>query len=440
MDKVTVSVIIPVYNAARYLQETLESVMTQSLRDLEIICVDDGSEDESVEIIETYMQQDARISLYHQTEKSDNAALARNLGIEKSKGEYLIFLDADDVFEKDMIFKAYQKAQDTDAEIVMFNIYIQDTCAKMDLYIGGFYDQSILYGREIIVPEKEINNLFHIMGESVCNKLYKRNVIVNNEIQFRPIRQCDDWEFGALAVCYAHKVALLNERLLRYRRDAENSQTSDYSINWSAGFWASYYLKEQLLSRGLYGKYKVPYAKKAVGKILYYLRNLYTMDAYREFFCFIKENIHKLDIINALREDVNAEEFLEKLDLIMQSETAEEYLFKITRSTDLYHAGCFRLPISVGNKRRKVVLYGAGQEGRKIYNALKCESDIEIVGWLDRRHKEYGWGIKAPESIVDMEYDYVFIAIRSRRISAQVKEYLINLGCEEGRVIEMIKN
>ena len=93
---VKVSIIIPVYNCETYLEQCIKSVFRQSIKDLEIICINDGSTDSSVEIIEQLQKEDGRIILYHQ--ENQGAGAARNLGIRKAEGKYIAFLDADDYF------------------------------------------------------------------------------------------------------------------------------------------------------------------------------------------------------------------------------------------------------------------------------------------------------------------------------------------------------
>ena len=103
LEEIKISIIMPVYNAEKYLCEALDSVRNQTLKEIEIICVDDGSTDRSVEILSEYQKKDSRIKVLHQTEPSAGAALARNLGLQEARGEYLSFLDADDLFEPDLL-------------------------------------------------------------------------------------------------------------------------------------------------------------------------------------------------------------------------------------------------------------------------------------------------------------------------------------------------
>ena len=96
MKDIKVSVIMPVYNAAEYLSRTLDDVTNQTLRDIQIICVDDGSKDNSREIVKEYQKKDERIQLVEQENK--NAGAARNHGMQYAKGKYVVFWDSDDLF------------------------------------------------------------------------------------------------------------------------------------------------------------------------------------------------------------------------------------------------------------------------------------------------------------------------------------------------------
>ena len=103
-----ISIVVPVYNTAKYLKENLDSITEQTLSDIEIICIDDGSTDDSLKILYDYAKKDSRIKVLRQTNQF--AGVARNNGMKKAKGEYIIFLDSDDVFEKDMLEKMYSAA------------------------------------------------------------------------------------------------------------------------------------------------------------------------------------------------------------------------------------------------------------------------------------------------------------------------------------------
>ena len=117
---VKVSVIIPVYNVEPYLKQCMDSVVGQTLKDIEIICVDDGSTDNSLDILREYAAEDSRIQIIEQ--KNAGAGAARNNGMRYATGKYLSFLDSDDFFEPRMLEKAYDLAEKDQADFVAYKI------------------------------------------------------------------------------------------------------------------------------------------------------------------------------------------------------------------------------------------------------------------------------------------------------------------------------
>ena len=107
MSEIKVSVIMPVYNAETYLEEAIECLICQTLKEIEIICVDDGSTDRSLEILEEYSKRDDRIKILHQ--RNLYAGVARNNGLKQANGEFVIFLDSDDLFERGLLEKTYKQ-------------------------------------------------------------------------------------------------------------------------------------------------------------------------------------------------------------------------------------------------------------------------------------------------------------------------------------------
>ena len=117
-----ISVIVPIYNAELYLEQCIESVLNQTLRDIELLLIDDGSTDSSFLICEKYKKRDNRIQLY--TNKNVGQGLERNFGIKKSTGEYIAFLDSDDQYKENMLEKLYQRAIETNADIALHNRFV----------------------------------------------------------------------------------------------------------------------------------------------------------------------------------------------------------------------------------------------------------------------------------------------------------------------------
>lgn len=125
MNKTLCSIIIPNYNGAKFVCETIDSVLKQTYKNFEIIIVDDGSSDSSPQIIRNYIDKDNRIKLYHRNTKNKGASVCRNIGIEKSTGDYIIFLDSDDILSETCIEKRIQIMQNSPSlDFAVFNMAV----------------------------------------------------------------------------------------------------------------------------------------------------------------------------------------------------------------------------------------------------------------------------------------------------------------------------
>jgi len=175
-----VSVIIPVYNAAQYMAQCIESVITQTLQDIEVIIINDGSTDNSLDIITKYQEKDARITVINQNNQGVSAA--RNKGLEIATGEYIGFVDADDYVKNDMFNKMYNAALLNNVEIVISNLIIEQD--------GIIRENKTNFPQNIILNEDYIQqNItpFFIREDglnSSCNKIYKKDLIHKKGITF----------------------------------------------------------------------------------------------------------------------------------------------------------------------------------------------------------------------------------------------------------------
>ena len=215
-----VSVIIPVFNAEQYLRECLDSVVNQTLKDIEIICIDDGSTDGSLDILNEYAQKDNRIMIL--TQQNQGAGMARNKGLEIAKGEYLSFLDSDDFFELDMLEKMCEKAFTTKSEFVVCNFDVYNTNTKA---FGLWPDSKIpeyLYSKETF-SYKDITNIFTNISGHVWNKLFLTSFIRNNNIKFQSTLTLNDQYFSALCKILAQRIASIDKVFVHYRTGLKNN-------------------------------------------------------------------------------------------------------------------------------------------------------------------------------------------------------------------------
>lgn len=193
MEQPKVSVVIPVYNAADYLEECIQSLLTQSLQQCEFIFVNDGSSDHSQQLIEAYQEKDYRIKLLNQ--ENHGVSYARNKGVEIAKGEYIGFIDADDTITENTYQHVYQLANQFDSEVVIFHL-VEEVNGIQRVISYPFPRRVKLHKNDIhefIIPHMLQKEDFN----SVCNKLYRRETLNKLRLQF-PINEVlgEDGQFN----------------------------------------------------------------------------------------------------------------------------------------------------------------------------------------------------------------------------------------------------
>ena len=216
-----VSIIIPFYNAAEHLKETLDCVCEQSYSNLEIILVDDGSRDETLSILHRYADQDKRIQVL--TQQNEYAGAARNKGMQIATGQYYLFLDGDDIFERDMVRQMVERAEETQADVVICQ---SDVFTEPGRYIGGNdkFKRSCLgkVNTHHFCVSKEIP--FHALQfckSSAWDKLYRASYVKQHGFLFAPIHRANDAPFVLPAGAAAGVTSILEGApLVHYRRSA----------------------------------------------------------------------------------------------------------------------------------------------------------------------------------------------------------------------------
>lgn len=206
-----VSIIIPVYNCEKYLDKCIESVVRQTYKNIEIILINDGSEDKSGQICDYYAENDRRIVVKHK--KNEGAAIARNLGISISKGEYISFIDSDDWVEEDYIKFLLKNILSFKSDLVVCNykeVYISEENIKVQ--------EKSTVSSELIYVNKGINRKFFTDGfiHPCWGKLYKSKIIKNKNIEFMQLKLSEDTVFNLDYLKYCKKVYLLERQLYFY--------------------------------------------------------------------------------------------------------------------------------------------------------------------------------------------------------------------------------
>ena len=200
MDSPKVSVIVPVFNSEDLLGNCLESIENQSLKDIEIICVDDGSSDGSFDILKQFSSKDARFKIYQQ--ENSGAGFARNRGIEESSGEYILFVDSDDYIERETCEMLYEQASRLDCDLILFNSMRHFPNDRNLALIHFKKSDDINYQIRVFDYEYFRDRIFDGEYGVIWNKLYKSSFIRDNNIIFPGHKIYNDVEFHVAIVFF----------------------------------------------------------------------------------------------------------------------------------------------------------------------------------------------------------------------------------------------
>lgn len=269
---IDVSVIIPCYNVEKYLRECLDTVVNQTLKNIEIICVDDGSTDSTPQILEEYAQRDSRIKLLYQ--KNLFAGVARNNGMKIAHGKYLCFLDSDDFFEQTMFEKMVTRAEEVDADIVIcdFCNFFEDAPEKNWVWRVGT-PKECLRKLPFFSAEKELVDLpVERFSFTPWNKLFRREFVESIGNHFSLTRSSNDVAFVSFALYMASRIAIVPETLLSYRREIKGTISSTRGKFLDTNIIAWKDLKARMGCRGIYEKFKSSFLRALTGSVLYELK------------------------------------------------------------------------------------------------------------------------------------------------------------------------
>ncbi len=291
-----ISVIMPLFNADKYLSESLDSVLNQTFKQFELICIDDFSDDATVKIVRDYQEKDSRISIILNKQHS-GAAFSRNTGIKMAKGQFICFLDGDDIFDSNMLELAYLNAKMHKAEIVNFeykHVLSDDIYKKAYMEHGDEYIQKYC---SFCFQVKDIKTCDLLtLKLSPCNKLFSKEFIISNKLEFQSLPSSNDIYFVSIALLLARKIINLNDnRVLLYARDHQGKSRISNNRNPMCGLRAMEKLQKELVKRGVYKDYYQYFYCLAYWRLIYILKQTHNSTIAEEFYIYLKkEGINKL--------------------------------------------------------------------------------------------------------------------------------------------------
>ena len=284
---VTVSVIIPVFNAEKYISTCIESLISQSYSDFEIICVDDGSTDNSPRILQQYMSMDPRIKIIEQ--KNQFAGNARNTGMEVASGKYCMFLDVDDFFEKNMIELQVRQIEKDHADICICDADIYDdqagTFRKSEWLLAKSYIPHVPFNREEIK-----DHIFFIKTPAAWNMIISSAFIKEHALKFQETKNTNDLYFTYAALNLAQKITVVDMVLVHYRiGTGSNLQSGDDKspLDFCRAFLK---LKELLIEKGIFDEVKRGYISLYLTNFEYHMFTLQSVQSFEVLYDYFKEN------------------------------------------------------------------------------------------------------------------------------------------------------
>lgn len=382
MEKL-LSVIVPVYNTEQYLVRCIESILRQKYRKLEIILVDDGSVDESGAICDLYTKKDTRISVYHN--ENQGPVVARNYGVSVARGDLVTFVDSDDWIEEDMYVELMGRYEKYEADIVSSG-YIYDNGKKAggenDILDCEFYDRKTILQKVVPCMMYDPKYGRRAVTPSLCTKLFKKSLFLeamrNMDIQ---ITYGDDAAITYIAIAKADKIVFVKKAWYHYCGH-DNSLSRNYDIN-SLNKIKQFenYMEAGFRNLGIWEQTWYPlkqYVKLFLGPAV--------------------EKIYGIEI------------------------NAPAYIF----------------PFDLIKKDTRIVIYGAGIVGKSYYRSFYENYYGKIEGWIDKNCQDlskFGYYISRPEKVIDMQFDYIVIAIEDENVVSSVKRYLKDMGVPEEKMV-----
>ncbi len=380
MNKDLISVVIPVYNAEKYLEQCLDSILRQTYECLEIIVVNDGSTDNSLEICKKYERKDKRIRVVNQ--RNHGNTRARKAGLAYATGSYICFVDSDDWIKENTIWNLYEMITDSKADVAAVNYHIwrENQILEMPLRLEeGIYETDEDWER-LYTKSCEINNNFAVW-HNIWGKLYKTDLYRRAQSYVR-----DSINIGEDLVCMyawmtlADKVVISHEPLYFYRT------VSDSMI------------------------------QKKNDKLLMDINKVYNE-------------------ICEIHEDLESDEGLFK--------AAMQYLnrWTIAAAGRLFcetSASGYVFPYESIPGGAKVVLYGAGRVGQSYYQQIRAGAYCELTGVVDRNARKYKTSAMPVAGVVELDkltFDYILIAIKSPKAAQEIKLWLKEQGIDENKII-----
>ena len=315
-----ISVVVPVYNAENFLDESIPSLLNQTFKEIEVLCVNDGSKDNSLKILERFAKIDSRIKVIDK--KNGGCGSARNMGLDYAVGEYIYFFDPDDYVLHNTFEELHNNATKNKSDLVMFKIARFIDGEPVDYSIPGFDFDNVFKGvdfNNFTFTYKDIKKYVLNASFAPWCKLYKKDLIESNGFRFATNVAFDDAPFHVQSLLKAKRISFIPDFFYHYRLSNPNSVNNTAS-NGIDIFKICDIVEDFLKENKFYGEFVKEFELFKVVQIDNYLFSTNT----EEYFQKAKEEFGKIDTSNS----IIYPHLIRRMQLICESESLNEYVQK----------------------------------------------------------------------------------------------------------------
>ncbi len=380
-----VSIVIPVYNTSKYLSQCLNSVINQTYKSLEIICVDDGSTDNSLSILKEYADKDSRIRIFTKKNEGKGAASARNLGLANATGDYILFLDSDDFFELNMVEDVVNKAEEKNADVVIYKAqWFDDKQSRVTKIYEPIELQNVPANDPFCykdIPDK----IFQIGDLIAWNKMYKMDLIREYDLKFESIPISDDQYLPALAMVFAKRITYVDRIYVNYRFNTGSSQCDSQTKHPEAAYAATYSIVSKMREYGIYDEVKRSYINMALRLMREYFDKMVELTKIKELYDKYNNEIFEMLGAVDLSENYFYDYRIGQWYSLITTNSLEEILFKTSRAYGSKMTTAimrFQFPYDEVEQGAKIVLVGKGMIGKYWYAQILLADYANVVAWV----------------------------------------------------------
>jgi len=440
-----ISVVIPVYNADRYLIQCIDSVLNQPFKDLEIICVNDGSTDESPRILDDYARKDSRLKVLHQL--NINAGVARNRGLEAARGEYIHFLDSDDYLTENAYENSYRIAHENKIDYLRGKGYSIDAFSgeTLDGTMSDRYAQKMMSQEDYIKPfsiNEHPEKLVRYPVYAPWCGLYRREFLIMHGIRFESLTSFDDHSIYYAVVTRAERVLVADVFMVTHRSGNPDSLVGNHLYRFNGHIVSFNTIRNNclFLPQSIYNM--------ILSEELNSIFSWYNLS--------ISKNVNIENVRNSMIDFVRSFDIAPLKDEYSNTRWYADYLMlkwevmkldgKLSEAESENMISELRekswksipLPLENINPKSKIALYGAGKIGKRTYRLFKASRFCDIVLWVDKDYlqlKSSDLPICDPECLKCTEYDYVLVAVKSPQVASEISFWLTSIGVPKDKII-----